>query len=472
MTDLPIVMTAAGRQNTDPATLRAALVALVAAQNPGYTANLPGSLIEDIASTDVGALVTCDQALTELINSITPYGANLFLLQQLGNIYGVTQGSTTNTSVFVVFSGTVGFIIQRGFIVGDGTHQYIVQDGGVIASGGSSIPLYCLAVGAGSWPVPTGTVTTIASSIPGGITLTVTNPNTGIPSTGAQTEADYRAQVIQAGLASSTGMATMLKTALSRVLGVQSRLIAVQQQSPGWKVLVGGGDPYDVGFAIYSSMFDVSNLVGSVMTISAITKANPGVVTTTLNHGLITGNTTSIAGAVGMTAANGGPYTVTVLTEKTFSFGVDTTGFGTYTANSGHLTPNPRNVTVNVIDYPDTYTVAFVVPPQQSVTISLTWNGISPYIVANSAVQQLAAPAIASYINSIPVGSPINEFELNSVFQQSISSLIQIQYLTRIVWTVSINGVSTSVSSGTGIVVGDPESYFYCTSSDITVTQG
>jgi hypothetical protein len=52
----------------------------VAAEVPDYTANLPGSLIEDISSTDVQALATIDQARVDAINSFSPYGANAFAL--------------------------------------------------------------------------------------------------------------------------------------------------------------------------------------------------------------------------------------------------------------------------------------------------------------------------------------------------------------------------------------------------------
>ncbi len=158
MSDIPVILTAAGRTNTPPATLLAELLALVAASNPGYTASLPGSLIEDISSTDVGALTVIDQMVTELINSLTPYGANEFLLNQLGNMYGVRVGATVNTSVYVVFAGSIGFVIQPGFTVSDGTHQYVVQDGGAIGVSGSSAPLYCVASDAGTWAVPAGSV--------------------------------------------------------------------------------------------------------------------------------------------------------------------------------------------------------------------------------------------------------------------------------------------------------------------------
>jgi hypothetical protein len=67
--------------------------------------------------------------------------------------------------------------------------------------------------------------------------------------------------------------------------------------------------------------------------ITAITKANPGVVTSPL-HGLVTGDTVTITEVVGMTNVNGNTYTATVLTDNTFSIGVNTTGYSTY-LNSG-----------------------------------------------------------------------------------------------------------------------------------------
>lgn len=471
MTDIPIVMSPAGRVNASPAALRAALVALVAATNPGYTSDLPGSLIEDIASTDVGALVLIDQGVTELVNSITPYGANPFLLTQLGNIYGIPQGVDFNTSVFETFTSDPGLIIPVGFTVSDGTHQYTVQEGAIVPAGGTTDPVFCLATTAGAWAVPPGTVTTLITSAPPTHTVTCTNPLAGTPSPGPQTEESYRAQVLEAGLAASQGMARYLKTLLANVSGVQGRLVAVVQQSPGYKIIVGGGDPYQVAYAIWSALFDTSNLVGSVMSVTAITKAAAAQVTTLLNHGLVTGNATTISGALGMTAINGGPYVVTVIDEKTFTVPVNSTGFGTYTGG-GILTPNARNITANVIDYPDTYTIPFVTPPLQTVAIQLTWNTTSPFAVSASAVAQLGSPALADYVNSIFAAQPMNLFELQNVFQAAVASLIPTPLLTRMVFTVSINGVSTAPDAGTGVIAGDPESYFSCNSTDVTITQG
>lgn len=473
---LPTIITKAGLEPQAPADLRAQLLALATAADPGLTANLPGALIEDIASTQVAGLTLIDSARVDTVNSLDPRGSNAFLTNALGQIYGVQQGIGTNTSVFVVFTGTVGFVVSIGFTVSDGAHQYTVQDGGVIDTSGSTQPLFCLASLPGSWAVPTNTVTTLVTSVPGSITLSCTNPQDGIPAVGAQTEEDYRAQVLQAGRASAQGMTTFLKTLVGNIFGVQQRLVSVLQASGGWEVIVGGGDPYQVGNAIFQSLFDINDLVGSTISISAVTKANPGVATTTLNHGLVTGQSNvfiaSAAGG-GFTALNGGPYTVTVLDEKTFSFGVNTSGYsGTYTAGSGIVTPNARNIVVSINDYPNTYSIPFVSPPQQSVTIGLIWNTTSTNTVSPTAVAQLGAQAISDYINSIPVGSPINLFELQSVFQAAIANLIPPPLLSRMVFTVAINGVNITVDSGTGLFDGDPESYLLMSPSDVTITQG
>jgi hypothetical protein len=70
-------------------------------------------------------------------------------------------------------------------------------------------------------------------------------------------------------------------------------------------------------------------------TISAITKANPAVVTAT-GHGFSTGNQVVIYGATGMTQVNGRLFTVTVVDANSFSLnGVDSTAYGTYTGTAG-----------------------------------------------------------------------------------------------------------------------------------------
>ena len=405
-TTFPVVVNSYGYVPQTPASLQQQLIAAVTAAQPGYTANLPGTLIEDISSTDVFALLICDSALGDLVNSITPYGANPFILTQLGNVYGVQQGVATNTSVYVVFTGSVGFVIPLGFTVSDGTYQYTVQDGTIIPTGGSTGAIYCLATQSGTWAVPASSVTQIVTSVPSGVTLSVTNPSTGTPGTGtAETEEAYRARVLQAGLGTAQGMPNYLRTLLGQVSGVQQRLISIQQQSPGWKILVGGGDPYQVANAIFTAIFDISTLVGS--------------------------------------------------------------------------STSARNVTVSINDYPDTYSVVFVGnPPEYGVEIEVTWNTTSTNYVSSAAVAALASSALVQYVNTIPIGQPINLFELQATFQNAVVSLIPTPFLTRMLFTVLINSgggyVVVNPTSGTGIIASDPESYFFTNPSgtQITITQG
>lgn len=399
----PTIIGKEGAVPTAPAVLRAAVVDSVAETNPGYTDNLPASMIEDMVSTEVGSLTVIDQAKVDLINSMTPFGANEFLLTQLGNQAGIPKGGPSNTSVLVVFSdGTPGYGIAESFIVSDGTHQYAIQTGGVIKSDGTSPPVLAVATAEGSWSVPNGTVTTLITSVPSPYVLNVTNPNDGVPGNpDGESWASYRARVLTGGLAVAQGMPTLLRTLLGNVDGVPARLISIRGGSVSgtWEILVGGGDPYEVAFAIFSAIFDVTTIVGST--------ANPG-----------------------------------------------------------------RNVTVSIVDFPDSYAVTFVVPAEQTVTMNVMWGSISPNVVNPVAVAQASATALANYVNSIYVGQPMNLFELQATFQASVADLIPTPLLTRMVFSVSIDGTPVSPASGTGIIAGDPEGYFTASAAAINVTQG
>ncbi len=475
---LPLVFGPQGPLPQSPVSLQQQLLASVAAQNPGYTANLPGGLIEDISSTDVAATVLCDSFQIALLNSLGPNSANAFLLQLIGRgVYGVKLQAQTFTSVQVVFTSTnaLNYVIPAGFVVSDGTYQYVVQDGGIIGqSSGQSPPLTCIAVVQGSWAIPTGTVTELVTSVPTPYVITCSNPLAGISGQAPESGESYRARVTQAGLAASMGMPRYIKTLVQNVPGVQTRLVSVQITSQGqYEVIVGGGDASQVAYAIWSAALDPASLVGSMMLIDGITNAANAQVTTALNHGYSNGQIVTAAGVQGMVGINSLPLTVTVIDEKNFTTGVSSLGFGAYLAG-GVLTPNFRNNFVTIIDYPDSYNIPFVSPPLQTVTISLLWNTSSPNFVNQSAVAQLGAPAIASYVNSIYVGQPMNLFELQATFQASISSILSPFLLTRMAFSVNINGVGTAPSAGTGIIVGDPESYFFTdpAGSGITIAQG
>ncbi|WP_320533674.1 baseplate J/gp47 family protein [Robbsia andropogonis] len=396
---IPLVMSTSGPQTTTPATLRSNLLAAVSASNSDYTANLPGSLIEDIASTQVGALSMIDQARVDAVNSVTPYGANAFVLAQQGTMLGIPQGGASNTSVYVVISGPAGYIIPAGFIVSDGSYQYQIQDGGVILTSGSTNQLYAVATTSGSWAVAQGAVNTIITSVQSGYTLTVTNPQAGTAGdTDGESVQDYRSRILEAATIAGQGTPAYLYTLLKKVSGVTPRLVAILQAATGWEVICGGGDSYDVAAAIYAGTLDLSTIVGS--------------------------NTVS------------------------------------------------RNISVTLTDSPNQYTIPYVNPPQQTVTVTTTWNTNLSNFSAGAQVNQLGAPSIVSYINGITVGQPINLLEMQNAFQSAVSSVLPTNNLTTLTFTVYVNGSVVSPATGTSMITSDTESYFYCSSSGATVSQG
>lgn len=76
----------------------------------------------------------------------------------------------------------------------------------------------------------------------------------------------------------------------------------------------------------------VTETAGPFTPISAITKANPGQVTST-SHGLTTGDVIRLSDVEGMTQINGQDVEVTVINANTFTVGIDTTSYSTYTGS-------------------------------------------------------------------------------------------------------------------------------------------
>jgi hypothetical protein len=467
-TSIPLVMTLAGPTPTPVSTLYAALINYVATQQPGYTV-LPAGLIDDISGTDVAALAAIDQARVEAINSVTPYGANAFILSQLGGQFGIPQGVGANGSVYVQFTGPAGYVLPRGFLVGDGTNQYSLQDGGVIPASGTTTLLYAVATNSGTFAIPASTVTQLVTSVPSAYTITVTNPQAGTPATSTESPQDYRARVLQAGIVASIGTPAYLKTLLGKVTGVQERLVSINQVSGGWQIICGGGDSYEVANAILQGVGDIATLKGSQMVITGMTNANPVVVTTNLASSFAVGSTFTVTGAT--PSAFNLTYTVASVSGTSITTTTNGSGFGTYTSGAT-FSPNPRNVSVSLFQNPNTYTIPYVNPPAQVVTVSVTWNTTLPSFTAGTSVAQLAAPQIQAYLNSIYAGQPINIDVMISTFQQAVASIIDAQNITTLQFAVTINGVSVSPSAGTNIIASDPESYFLCSSTGVTVTQG
>lgn len=90
----------------------------------------------------------------------------------------------------------------------------------------------------------------------------------------------------------------------------------------------------DTTTGIITFVADATSSVDSnnVKTITAITNANPAVVTTSVAHGFVTGDKVKITSVSGMTQVNNLYFTVTVINTTQFSLGVDSSAYGTYTS--------------------------------------------------------------------------------------------------------------------------------------------
>lgn len=478
MATLPLVMSPSGLQPQAPADLRAQLVAKVAASNPDYTANLPAALVEDVASTSVAAIVESDSFLVDLVNAVTPNGANPFILALFGQLYGLGPAVSTNVSVFVTISGPPGFVIVEGFTVGDGLYQYVCPDGAIIGSDGQTLPIYAVAVLSGNWAVPAGSVTQIITSVPAQYQLTCINVEDGIPSVAAENESDYRDRVMTAGLASSTGMSRYLKTLVSGVPGTQARLVSVRLDptSGRYIAIIGGGDPVLVGYAVWKALFWSGGILSAPILIDNITAQNPAVISTAANHNLMTGMVERIDGVVGggsLQAINGQSFPVTVLSPTTFSVPFDATMVNGIYYSGGTVSPNPIVEEVTITDYPDVYVIPYVIPPQETVTMVVTWETDSPHYVAPQAIAQAAAPALVEYVNSLPVGTaPLNIYDMQSVFIAAVAAILPAESITILAFAVAFDGVAAQPMQGTGVIYGDVNSYFYADLSGIVVQEG
>lgn len=469
MSDLSVSYDAAGPVPKTSEELRADLVSRATELSPGITTDLPGSLIEDIVGTDVGALLIADQIRVDLINSVGPLKANMYMLNLLAQQSGISEQKTEGaTTVPVVFGGPAGFVVPQGFLVSDGTYTYQIADATIILSSGVSSMVTGVATNTGSWAVPAGSVNQILTSLPSDITLTCTNPVAGTPGGAPETNYEFRERVWEAQMSTVQGYPGFIRQKLTDVNGVQARLVSVVQDGNSWIIMCGGGDIYEMAGAIFKSAGDISRLKGATVDVTGITNANPGVVTTGITHGLTNGQVVNISGVNGMTGINNVPLNATVLTPHTFSIGIDTSASGSWTGG-GEVTPNVRNNVVTINDWPDNYLIPFVIPLQQNVTVKFEWGSEGVNYLTDATILTLVSAPVIQYINGIYAGKPLNINNLKDTFLQSVNATIDMSLISKLNVIITVNGIVTNPDPNTNIISGDPFSYFYIASDGVTV---
>ncbi|HHT8991156.1 TPA: baseplate J/gp47 family protein [Burkholderia cenocepacia] len=261
-------ITASGLVPRDPVDIKADITARVSRARPGYTANIPGSMVDDILGTDVAAVTLMEQARVDTINSLTSPTAQPYILNQMATQLGIQPGTTTNGSVDVAASNsTPGFVFNRGFIVSDGNKQYILTTPTAVKPDGTTDLMNFVCQTAGTFAIPAGTVNIVVTPLPSGITVNLTNPQDGVPGNAQEDISAFRARVLETQRAVSQGFLTTLRTTLQQVPGVSNRLISIAMTgtgiTSGYRVIVGGGDETAVAAAIFTSMFDLPALMQS-----------------------------------------------------------------------------------------------------------------------------------------------------------------------------------------------------------------
>lgn len=460
-----------GVQPTAPQTLRDQLVQLATQLSPGVTTNLPGSLVEDMASTAIGALAQIDQAKVDTINSVSPLNATPSLLDEFGEVYGVKRGAGANPSAYVTFTGPPGLYLASGFQVSDGIYTYETQESYTVPSGGVLTNIYVLSTTAGTTIIPENSITTIVTGLTAGIGLTVTNPQKGTPGTGAETDRAYRARILQTGMRAVQGTPGFIRSRLLAVPNVIPRSIGIFiQQNGGYGVIVDGGDPNQVAGAIYDSCFDLSGLQSSTNAISAASHASPCEITTAMTHGLTDGQTVTISGETGMTVING-TFPAKVIDALRFSIPVNTDQSPLY-AGTAVLDTNPRNHSATVTDGPDVYSVAFIRPLQQKVRLTVRWQTNNGGIVDDATATQACAPSLSSYINGLSVGAPISTLQLGTIVESGLLQILPGAMITGLKFEVFLDDVLSEPSIGSVIITSDPQSYLVTSTDQISLKRG
>ena len=263
MSFLGNTMTASGLIPRTPSQIRSDLQNSLLLKDPALTLDDPAysEIIPSWLDTSVSCVEEIEQAAIDTINSIDPTLSNEMIADSLGSTLGIIRNESARASVYVQFScATDGYNIPKGFLVSDGSYQFYVLEGGFIVDGIAM--LYCVCTVDGIIPIAENTVKYIVTSVPSPYVITCTNPVSGNQGNELETLSHFKSRYILSFNRVSTGTIPYAKELLSAVNGNLKR-ISIKQTNGKIKIIVGGGNPYAIGEAIFKSGLDISVLEGS-----------------------------------------------------------------------------------------------------------------------------------------------------------------------------------------------------------------
>jgi len=177
------------------------------------------------------------------------------------SLTGLTRLQATFSMGEITITGTPGTIVPAGFVVavaGDATRRFETI-GAVTIGGGGTVDAMIRAQTAGALVALTGTITVIVNPLTG--VSSVTNASDVIVGRDVETDAELRLrqqQFLQApGTSSVEGIRAGVRLVdnVSEVLVVENNTNTVVDGRPpkSFEVFVDGGDPQDIGEAIWAS---------------------------------------------------------------------------------------------------------------------------------------------------------------------------------------------------------------------------
>jgi len=222
--------------------IKAGIESRLEAYSPGYdrSAESPDGQLTDIISFLIGE---CWAELGLVYDSYNPQVASGQALRNIGLITGILPGVAERSRGDITTAGTEGTLVPLGtlFADDDGNEYYTVIDSIVP----TEVPF--LASLPGPIPVPTGTVTTIVSSIDG--LDSISQPTDGTTGTLAQTETFYRTTRNKTVLRNTVGVQENMQARLFE-LGIEQVTILHNDNAPGGSNLADGTPPQSIHVTI------------------------------------------------------------------------------------------------------------------------------------------------------------------------------------------------------------------------------
>jgi hypothetical protein len=191
----------------------------------------------------------------------------------------------------------------------------------------------------------------------------------------------------------------------------------------------------------------------SPRTLEGATNASP-IVCTATGHGFATGNTVTITGATGNTAANGTWYGITVTDDDHFTLPAASSGNGAYNANSG---------TCQNIDPPVGYEAAHWGDGCTGFLSSMQYpGGRANAVYFNGLVQADAILNYGVFVSNDTPNASFTVFKRTGMADSTLDGYSQIRLLESSVRLTDGDGGGThrgSWATGTAYVVGDTVIY-------------